>query len=138
MTGSLRRTGIAAALSSLIAASVAAQGEADAMTCGDFLALDDAGKMEAMLTLRAVHSGDTIGAQEEAEDATVLTGATEAGAKIENEAVTTPNVPGSPEAVARMHGMRTACMGVPDVPAIDALVAAHADYEPVFDDEAAN
>ena len=30
---------------------------------------------------------------------------------------------------ARLAGMRTSCEGVPDLPALDALVAAHADYE---------
>ena len=116
----------------LMAAPAFAQG--DGMTCGDFLALDDAGKMAAMLDLRTAQSGGTVTPQQEAADATVLTGATEAGAMIEDPAATTPAVPGSPEAVARMHGMRTACLGVPDVPAIDALIAAHADYEPVLDD----
>ena len=134
----IRRMTMRLTITGAVLAAAPAFAQDDAMTCGDFLALDDAAKVEAMLELRAAYSGETISPEEEAEDATVLTGATEAGAKTEDPAAVTPNVLGSPEAVARMHGMRTACMGVPDVPAIDALVAAHADYEPVLDGEAGN
>ena len=124
------------------AGPVAAQddtSELGSITCGDFLALDDAAKMATMLELRAVYSGDTVDAEEEAEAATVVTGATPEGAQggIVEEAAATPNVPGSPEARQRLRGMTTSCAGMEGIPAIDALVAAHADYEPVLDEESA-
>ncbi|PZX12388.1 HdeA/HdeB family protein [Palleronia aestuarii] len=105
------------------------------MTCGDFLALDAAGQMSAMLELRAVYAGEDVPQTEEAKAATAVTGATEEGAQggIEEEAP--PEAEGTPGARQRVAGMRTSCMGVPDVPAMDALVAAHADYEPVLESE---
>ncbi len=111
------------------------QPEGSDITCGDFLALDAEAQMATMLDLRNVHSGDTVSAPEETQDATVVTGASEAGARggIEAEPPTVPGIPDTPEARQRLSGMRTSCEGMPDMPATDALIAAHADYEPVFE-----
>ena len=128
---------IAIALLAATAAPTVAQAPAEAsgLTCGEFLGLDPEAQMAAMLTLRAEYSGETITEAEEVEDATTLTGATEAGASggADGGPTALPHVAGTPEARQRLSGMRTSCMDVPDIPAVDALVAAHADYDPVFE-----
>ncbi len=127
------------ALLAVMAAPVAAQDSTDpsVMTCGEFLALDPDARMAAMLGLRAFVSGETITETEKVDDATVLTGATEAGATggMEPGLQSMPYVDDTPEARQRLAGMRTACEGVPEVSAVDALIAAHADYDPIMDED---
>ena len=128
----------------LLAAASGTAGAQDAsldisdMTCGAFLALDEDAQMSAMLDLRADYSGEEIGVAEEAAAATVVTGATEAGATggADGGPSELPHVEYTPEATQRLRGMRTSCEGIPDTPAVDAMVAAHADYEPVFENTA--
>ena len=128
---------IAVALLAVPAAPTIAQtaSEAPDMTCGAFLELESEAQMSAMIALRAEYSGETITKAEEVEDATVLTGATAAGALggADGGPTGVSDISDTPEAKQRLSGMRTSCMGVPDTPAMDALVAAHADYEPVFE-----
>ena len=134
----MRERLMAMALLALAAAPAGAQDASSEMTCGAFLALDEEAQMAAMLELRADYSGEEIGEVEEAEAATVVTGATEEGAMggADGGPTARPVFAATPEAVQRLSGMRTSCMGVPDTPAIDALVAAHADYEPTFENTA--
>ena len=110
------------------------------MSCGDFLALAAEEQMVAMLEIRAAYSGEPVAVEEEGEDATVVTGATEAGASggADGGPTELPHVAATPEAHQRLSGMRTSCTGASDVSAIDALVAAHADYDPVIDEETPN
>ena len=107
------------------------------MTCADFLALDESGQLAAMLELRAGGDGAEISAEEEAEDATAVTNATVAGAigGADGAQPTEPDMAPTPEAKQRASGMRTSCTGMENMPAIDAMIAAHADYEPVLDPE---
>lgn len=109
--------------------------EKTAMTCGEFLALDGDGQVAAMLLLRAGDDGAEIGVQEEAKDSTKVTNATVAGAigGADGARPTLPDMAATPEARQRAEGMRTACTGMEDIPALDAMMAAHADYEPVFE-----
>lgn len=85
----------------------------DAMTCGEFLALGPQEQMDAMLALRASYNGE---APPPAGQAGEAAGAEDGSAGASG---------GSP----RLAGMRTSCEGVPDVPALDAMLAAHADYD---------
>ncbi|WP_299837132.1 hypothetical protein [uncultured Jannaschia sp.] len=128
---------IAVALLAVPTAPAVAQtaSEAPDITCGAFLELEPEAQMSTMLALRAEYSGETITKAEEVEDATVLTGATEAGASggADGGPTGVSDVSATPEAKQRLSGMRTSCMDVPDIPAMDALIAAHADYEPVFE-----
>ena len=134
----MHRKLMAVALLAVASGPAGAQDASPDLTCGAFLALDEDGQMAAMLELRAAHSGETIGEPEEAEAATVVTGATEAGAigGADGGPSELPHVEHTPEATQRLSGMRTSCEGVPDTPAVDAMVAAHADYEPVFENAA--
>ena len=136
----MRATLVATVLAVMATTPASAQDDAQAMTCGDFLALGSDKQMEAMLELRAAYSGETVTVEEEVEDATVVTGATEAGASggADGGPTPLPHVADTPEARQRLSGMRTSCAGVPDIPAVDALVAAHADYDPVFEEAAPN
>ncbi len=134
----MRKRFITMALLAVIAAPAGAQdaeAEYSDITCGDFLALDANAQMSAMLELRTAYSGDSVSASEEVDAATVVTGATEAGAEGSSEAEppAPPQIRDTPEAKQRLSGMRTSCQGVTDIPAVDALIAAHADYNPVFE-----
>ena len=137
----MRRISTIATLLATLAAPAAAQDASAAgpdMTCGEFLALDGDAQVAAMLVLRAGDDGAEVSPAAEAADATVVTNATQAGAigGADGARPTVPDMAITPESRQRAEGMRTACLGMDDIPALDAMIAAHADYEPVLDAEA--
>ena len=132
-----RITAFVSIMAALAAPATAQEESGPDMTCGEFLALDGDAQVAAMLVLRADEDGAEISVEEEAEDAAVVTNATEAGAMggADGARPTVPDMAITPESRQRAEGMRTACLGMDDMPALDALMAAHADYDPVFETE---
>ena len=133
----MRRITTIVSIMAALGVPAAAQEGGAGMTCGQFLALDGDAQVAAMLDLRADEDGAEISAEEEAADAAVVTNATEAGAMsgADGAEATVPDMAITPESRQRAEGMRTACLGMDDMPALDALMAAHADYDPVFETE---
>lgn len=122
---------LAAAAAGALATPLPAQDAAadvEAMTCGEFLALDPDAQLDAMLAIRGSYNGEPV------DEPTPVAAEDAAGGNAEGaEAGVAMNAEqGEGDASAadpKLTGMRTACQGAPDVLALDAMIAAHADYE---------
>ncbi|TNC73072.1 hypothetical protein [Rubellimicrobium roseum] len=108
------------------------------LTCAEFSGLDEAAQMQAMLDMRAVMNGEPL-PMAEGETADAPTDAPTAaaandldGAAATAEAASDPAADAAAQPVAtdpKLSALRSSCANASTTLAMDAMRAAHADYE---------